>query len=235
MNPLLFAAAALGLASLTQTQKKQRVLKSRTAADFARRLRRALEPHKNWDSPVLGGDEEALIEYGPLEITIERAGSSGAFNFYARIDGTLWTQGVVDSAQAAAKHIKQAFPGALIYPRLVNGEAMHRQHPDTFHIPSREDRSRLRLDDYAKLSVSGERFWVKVIDIDENEIDLSDETAVLYLGKVEQSDMIGAGHGIRHGMPIMFSPEHVLDIEWREDYAARTGKKPRRKAKRKKA
>jgi hypothetical protein len=88
-------------------------------------------------------------------------------------------------------------------PKLVNGERMARQHPDTFAIPGQVARISLLPGQCAKVCMGGERFWVKVT--------LSDARG-RYAGQVNNV-LLGLGHhGLDYGDVITFEAKHVLDI-----------------------
>jgi hypothetical protein len=52
-----------------------------------------------------------------------------------------------------------------ISPLFVNAEEMHKKHPDTFGIP--ESRFGLQPGDFAKVCCNGERFWAKILNVDD--------------------------------------------------------------------
>ena len=90
---------------------------------------------------------------------------------------------------------------------LENGEAMNRQHPDTFRIPPQSERETLLPGDYAKVVFlaggEGERMWVEVGTADP-------DAAPPYEGRL-------ANHPIVHtaltmGDLVQFGPEHVIQI-----------------------
>ena len=54
---------------------------------------------------------------------------------------------------------------------FVNAVEMHKQHPDTFEIPSKNDLLALKKGDFVKVCLqddnrNGERFWCQVTSID---------------------------------------------------------------------
>ena len=54
---------------------------------------------------------------------------------------------------------------------FVNAVEMHKQHPDTFEVPSNKELSALKKGDFVKVCLqddnrNGERFWCEVIYVD---------------------------------------------------------------------
>jgi hypothetical protein len=83
---------------------------------------------------------------------------------------------------------------------LGNAEERSAQHPTTFHIPSREERTSLNIGEYAKLIFDDrERMWVCVTDI----------VADGYVGSLA-NDPVAVD--MEHGDEVRFRPEHIADI-----------------------
>jgi hypothetical protein len=99
---------------------------------------------------------------------------------------------------------------------LANGEDLHRAHPRSFFIPSREVRESLRPGDLAKLRFEisdahadlpgAERMWVEVTGHDSGG----------YVGTlVNQPTAITT---ITYGSTVRFGPEHIISIRGDEDW-----------------
>ena len=94
--------------------------------------------------------------------------------------------------------------------RLTSGVEMHEKHPDTFWIPSQEDKDSVRPGDCVKLIFSdgeggGERMWVRVSSIvmNRNSIEFLKGTLanIPYFLPLEVGD------------PIEFGPDYIIAIE----------------------
>lgn len=46
--------------------------------------------------------------------------------------------------------------------KLVDAQEMHRQHPDTFEVPSAHELATIKPGDYVKVCRGNERFWCRV-------------------------------------------------------------------------
>jgi hypothetical protein len=100
---------------------------------------------------------------------------------------------------------------------LVSGVAMNERHPDTYTIPSAEQRAAVVASDFVKLGfeisvenpdsddgfeINGERMWVRI-----------EGSYGPYLwGKLANHPLDGEEHGLVHGAEIVFLPEHIIDI-----------------------
>jgi hypothetical protein len=98
--------------------------------------------------------------------------------------------------------------------KLQNGEEMHRLHPDTFELHSKEDRNDVKVGQHVKVCLVGptgdepsERFWVWIVS--------KDATAhcFTFIGLVHADLWYTASHGIREGDMLQFGTEHILVIE----------------------
>lgn len=105
------------------------------------------------------------------------------------------------------------------YWRLRSGEKAHREHPDTFWIPPKEERDNLQVGQSVKLmfdielvdendepEISGERMWVIV----------SERTGDGYIGLLDNqpaSFEITDDIYLCVGAEIPFHAEHVIDID----------------------
>lgn len=86
--------------------------------------------------------------------------------------------------------------------QLIDVEERNKKHPDTFWIPSLEDRTDIDVGQWVKLIFQGkeitERMWVKVTNI---------------VGSlVGTLDNDPAALPITHGDSIDFEPKHIMDI-----------------------
>jgi hypothetical protein len=92
---------------------------------------------------------------------------------------------------------------------LLSGVESHRRAPKTFWIPPERKRTNLKPGDIAKMifdikepgGVFGERMWVKV----------SGRSGPYYLGDLSNQPL-AARKNLRWGSPVVFLPEHVIDI-----------------------
>jgi hypothetical protein len=93
---------------------------------------------------------------------------------------------------------------------LLSGVDSHRRAPKTFHIPPERDRTQLKTGDAAKLifdikdpsgGVFGERMWVE----------LTGKLGPYYLGDL-RNQPLAARKNLKWGSPVVFLPEHVIDI-----------------------
>jgi hypothetical protein len=102
---------------------------------------------------------------------------------------------------------------------FTNGEDLAAQYPDTFHIPSSENRSSVPVGHFVKLGFevleydpespddhypAGERMWAKVIGYDGP-----------YLVGVWMNESISSSvfPALGWGRPVSFLPEHIIDID----------------------
>ena len=93
---------------------------------------------------------------------------------------------------------------------LIDADAVNRRHPETFEIPSENERRSLRHGDLAKLcfkcdpavyGIGAERMWVEVTSIKGRN----------YIGNLVNDPI--AVEVLEWGDQIAFSSKHVLDIE----------------------
>ena len=101
---------------------------------------------------------------------------------------------------------------------LLSGEESHREHPETFRIPPREQRESLQCGQAARLifaiegeeedgkvSVQCERMWVIV----------AEKVGDVYIGILDnQPACLGRSYDVylRFGAEVPFRAEHVIDI-----------------------
>ena len=99
---------------------------------------------------------------------------------------------------------------------LMSAEDRQAQHPDTFHIPSREKRESLARGDAAKLLFDIEtREGARVIDrgVDRMWVIVKGRRGDDYLGVLDSDPGIAEGLNLRPGQLISFRPEHVTEID----------------------
>ena len=94
---------------------------------------------------------------------------------------------------------------------LMNGVERNRAHPDTFQIPSQDEREALQAGAFAKIGIempdgSGERFWVKL------EGRVEDGATVQYRGAISNDLVHTRDHGMKDADMIEFGAEHVLQV-----------------------
>jgi len=53
---------------------------------------------------------------------------------------------------------------------FINAQKMAIKYPDTFKAPTIKKLSQIKQDDFIKVCLNDERYWVKVIEVDEDEI-----------------------------------------------------------------
>lgn len=96
--------------------------------------------------------------------------------------------------------------------KLVDAEERNRQHPTTFHIPTRSQREGLHVGDCAKLTLeadpvpayspTGDRLWFRI---------LPPQTPGYYLGELLNTP--ASFRGLAPGDVLGFKPEHIADLE----------------------
>jgi hypothetical protein len=99
---------------------------------------------------------------------------------------------------------------------LISAEDRQAEHPDTFHIPSREQRESLARGDGAKLLFDIEtRDRDRVIDrgVDRLWVIVKGRTGGNYLGVLDSDPGSAEGLNLHAGQLITFRPEHVADID----------------------
>lgn len=86
---------------------------------------------------------------------------------------------------------------------FINGEEMAREHPETFEIPTLEERSSVKPGQFIKVGANGERFWLRVASVMEDGS---------YCGIVDNDLVRSDEHGLYLGDDVIVGKEHVLDI-----------------------
>ena len=97
---------------------------------------------------------------------------------------------------------------------LVNGEDMHRLHPETFDLHSLADRINAKVGRHVKVGLIGptkdepsERFWVSILS------KTATSNGATFIGQVHAALCFTAEHGISDGNIVQFGTEHILVIE----------------------
>ncbi len=85
---------------------------------------------------------------------------------------------------------------------FVDAQEMGKLHPDSFYAPSKDDLAKIKAGDFVKVSIAGERFWVKVTKVELPHI----------IGEVDNQLLNSYQHGYSLGSKIVFKPENVFDI-----------------------
>lgn len=89
---------------------------------------------------------------------------------------------------------------------LMDGVALNKQYPDSFYIPSEEDKSALKIGDSVKLGLTGgelgERMWFTVISKDDkgNFVGELDSIPVVYVA-------------LEPGDKLEFEAKNIIDID----------------------
>jgi hypothetical protein len=95
---------------------------------------------------------------------------------------------------------------------LDNVEELHAQHPDTYHIPSRQERSSLRIGNRVKLVflfltqrkgqeiIQGERMWCTIVEVNDGR----------YVGTLDNCPV--TSEVVQPGDRIEFGPEHIATV-----------------------
>ena len=85
---------------------------------------------------------------------------------------------------------------------FINAQEMAKEHPDTFEAPTIEELEGLKKDASVKVAIGGERFWAKIVSIDNGEIKATVDNDLLCTDE----------HGFKLGDTISFRKEHIYDI-----------------------
>lgn len=105
-------------------------------------------------------------------------------------------------------------PNVIHFPEFVNGVEQNNLHPDTFRIPSGEEKAALEVGDYVKLgfrvpagaSKDEDVSWIKVERMWVNITELKPQLK----GRLDNTPVV-AGY-IKDGDIVAFTPAHILDI-----------------------
>ncbi|WP_435018410.1 hypothetical protein TA3x_000384 [Tundrisphaera sp. TA3] len=87
-------------------------------------------------------------------------------------------------------------------PQFVDAQQMHRDHPDTFHVPSDAELAQIAPGDSVKVCDGVERFWIIVTKATEGGL----------TGMVDNDLVCTDEHGLSDGDTISFDRENVYDI-----------------------
>ncbi len=99
---------------------------------------------------------------------------------------------------------------------LISAEDRQAEHPDTFHIPSREQRDSLARGDGAQLLFDIEtRDGDRLIDrgVDRLWVIVKERTGSNYLGVLDSDPGSAEGLNLHAGQLITFRSEHVAEID----------------------
>lgn len=90
-----------------------------------------------------------------------------------------------------------------VLTKLVDAQKMHRQHPDSFEVPSQHELACIKPGDYAKVCRHGERFWIKVLGA----------TGKYLIGEVDVPLVVEDNADInRPWMRVRFEHRHIYTI-----------------------
>jgi hypothetical protein len=129
----------------------------------------------------------------------------------ASLNGDDQDRAFVELAAEVQRHTGAGPAGIVPSPkyRLLDGEALHNAHPDTFQIPTEEARRDLRPGNWAKLGFEilnsindykDERMWVTV----------DESNSSVYRGTLRSDPVHNVGAVL--GDRITFAPQHVLNV-----------------------
>lgn len=107
-------------------------------------------------------------------------------------------------SRARAPSRRHTKAGSKAKYTLKNCASMAKSHPDTFHIPSLQERKSLAVGSFAKLIFvtsdgDGERMWVQVT-----------KSGATYRGALDNDPVVISG--LRRGAAVTFGPQHVCAI-----------------------
>lgn len=83
--------------------------------------------------------------------------------------------------------------------RLRDAQAMHRKHPKTFDVPSKEKLAKIKKGDTVKISACNERFWVKVSSVQGGKV----------CGIVDNRTSCP---GFEYGKKVCFQKKHIYNV-----------------------
>lgn len=92
---------------------------------------------------------------------------------------------------------------------FVNAQAKHREHPDTFEVPTAADLGAVRPGDYVKICDKDERFWVKVTVVEGSQ----------FTGTV--NNVLVFPHDFKDGDVLTFTQDCVYNIMTQKELAAK--------------
>lgn len=143
-----------------------------------------------------------------------RAEMLGELRAVPFLERPLWVAQQLEVAvfEGLGERIRWAATGRIIDRwHLVDGEAMHRDHPETFDVPDEEDKEAIETGDRVKAGFAmkewGERMWLIVVDADPRHLICRLDSHPLAIPKLSCGDTIR----IRR--------KHVIDVRWHDvDY-----------------
>lgn len=110
-----------------------------------------------------------------------------------------------NAAMSSVRQPNRARP-KLKRPKLTDARKMAREYPDTFELPLKASIARLKVGDFAKVDIPGERFWVMV----------SKRTGSKFEGVIDNDLIATKLHGLRLGDRIAFESKHLYDAMTKE-------------------
>jgi uncharacterized protein YegJ (DUF2314 family) len=95
--------------------------------------------------------------------------------------------------------------GGTVSYELANGLLLHAEHPDTFEIPTEDDKAAIGVDDFVKLifqqgGAMPERMWVLVTEVDGDKLcgTLANEPINM--------------ESLAYGDEVLFGAEHIVSV-----------------------
>lgn len=88
-------------------------------------------------------------------------------------------------------------------PDFIDAQEKHRQHPDTFWVPSAEDLLGIEPGWLVKVAIGGEKFWVEIVKVQEASL----------VGRVDNNLISTDVHGLVYGEEVRLESRHVMDFE----------------------
>lgn len=85
---------------------------------------------------------------------------------------------------------------------FIDAQQLHKDFPETFKVPSKEDLDKLTKMDLVKIAVDSERFWVRIETVDGDKI----------TGKVYSDLILTQYHGLKQNDDIEFEKKHIYAI-----------------------
>jgi hypothetical protein len=129
------------------------------------------------------------------------------WNFSKSVNGDLNKLGnlILDQNPDFSKTLKENKP---IRVELLNGVEWNNKHPDTFHIPSSDDKKSIQIGTSVKVvdTKYNERFWVEIVDF---------ITEDLLVGRIDNELMMKQPYSL--GDKIFLKLDNVIDI-FNENY-----------------
>ena len=133
-----------------------------------------------------------------------------AFPYWER---PIWVAQQIETApfEGLGDRLLWAAEGRIIHRwHLDSGVELNRQHPETFEIPSTEDRNEVTTGDLVKLVFNtrggpGERMWVKVTHDDRGHLRGKLDCVPVMFPRLEVDS------------EIKFTRDNIIDIWWLED------------------